>query len=510
MKQTDTYNQVYEVLAEQYQQIEGLDFYKYIFPNNENTGEDNQDFSKPNAIYLYHEDGSEKLRRRIMLNDTWEDDYKTYVENNPMTLCGGLSYRKRTNKIVNAQRMHALIFDLDGVGYNEIRTLLFRLGKENSEVWRALPIPTFIALSGTGLHLYYVFDEPIDLYPFIKMQLKSLKYDITFRLWDWEGTSQEKTVQYSSINQGFRMIGSINNKYGNKIIAFKTGERVTIDYLNQYLNDEKNKVDLEMRYRPSKMTKAEAKEKYPEWYQRVVIDKERSLKKWDIKSKQGYALYEWWKKRRAEVLGGHRYYYLMCMAIYACKCDVPKKQLKEDMQVMFEYLKKEVSHDNPLTQDDVNSALEAYDKEYYNFKIEDIEKLSNIRIDRAKRNGRPQLDHIKMMNYIREEINNNKDWRNKDGQPKKQEMVSLWRKENPTGTKADCNRETGLDPKTIRKWWEEVMEREYEKEPYVFEGDNVAELMALADKGIRSIKVLDDEAIADGYMDFLIKKKDTK
>ena len=73
-------------------------------------------------------------------------------------------------------------------------------------------MPTFLVLSGTGLHIYYVFQQPIDRYPNIKIQLKSLKYDRTFRLWEYGSTSQVKAIQYQSINQGFRMVGSINDK----------------------------------------------------------------------------------------------------------------------------------------------------------------------------------------------------------------------------------------------------------------------------------------------------------
>lgn len=66
------------------------------------------------------------------------------------------------------------------------------------------------------------------------------------------------------------------------------------------------------------------------------------------------------------IKGGHRYYFLMCLAIYACKCDVPKKKLREDMYAVYEELRK-IEHDNPLTEEGIESALEAYDKEYYNF-----------------------------------------------------------------------------------------------------------------------------------------------
>ena len=35
-----------------------------------------------------------------------------------------------------------------------------------------------------------------------------------------------------------------------------------------------------------------------------------------------------------------------------------------------------------------------------------------------------------------------------------QVRVYEWRQQHPEGRKADCHRETGLDPKTIRKWWD--------------------------------------------------------
>lgn len=135
------------------------------------------------------------------------------------------------------------------VGLSELRNLFLRFGGEPERL-RRLPMPTFLIISGAGLHVYYVFREPVDLYPNIKVQLKSLKYDLTFRMWEYKATS--------------------------KLEAFRTGERVTLDYLNAYAKPE-NRVDVNKPFSPSKMTRAEAKEKYPEWYERVVVrgDKRR-------------------------------------------------------------------------------------------------------------------------------------------------------------------------------------------------------------------------------------------
>ena len=142
----------------------------------------------------------------------------------------------------------------------------------------------------------------------------------------------------------------------------------------------------------------------------------------------------------------------MCLAIYAYKCGVPKKQLRQDMKKAFAELQK-VEHVNPLTEDDIRSALEAYDKEYYNFTISDIEALTNVRIDRNRRNGRKQALHVQYMNMNRQFKVANGECTN-GGRPSARERVHEWREQHPEGRKADCHRDTGLDPKTIRKWWE--------------------------------------------------------
>lgn len=81
------------------------------------------------------------------------------------------------------------------------------------------------------------------------------------------------------------------------------------------------------------------------------------------------------------------------MVIYAVKCDIPKKEVEKDMIEVFDYLAN-IEHSNLLTEEDLNSALEVYDRAYYNFTIEDIEKLTDIRIERNKRNYRPQEVHL--------------------------------------------------------------------------------------------------------------------
>src|SRR5690625_4903584 len=263
--------------------VDGYEFYKFIFPNNERSGEMNTDFSKPNAIYLYKngdETSERKMIRRIMLSDTWEDDYINNVEMNEKALCSGLAYVGRANKIQSATKMNAMIFDIDGVDLSLLDVLTQRF-TDKVQI-RSIPYPTFTVLSGTGVHLYYVFDEPIPLYPNIKTQLKALKHDLTRRFWDYGGTSRIRNIQYQGISQNFRMVGSVNEKYGNVITAYRTGDKISLDELNQHTFYEENRVDLRYKFRPSKMTLEEAEKRYPDWFERVIIKGEKTKRKWSI------------------------------------------------------------------------------------------------------------------------------------------------------------------------------------------------------------------------------------
>jgi len=454
----ENYKECLEILSAQFEEINGCAFYHELFPDNESTEERYQDFSHPNAIYLYKDDDDlgtrRRLRRRIMLDDTWESDYTDFVEHNPMTLCSGLTYRRRSNTMENAQCMNALVIDLDGVGATELNTLLLRVGGD-PELPARYPLPTFVVLSGSGIHIYFAFDKPIDLYPNIKLQLKKYKYELTYRMWEYKATSKIKQIQYHGINQGFRMVGSLNQKYGTEVKAFRSGERVTLEYMNQYVKPE-FRVDVNKPFKPSQMTRKQAHEAYPEWYQRVIVEGDKRIKKWDIAGKQGDKLYQWWLRKADEMREGHRYFYLMCMAIYACKCDVPKKQLREDMKDALIILNR-IPHaaDNDLTEDDIESAIEAYSKEYYNFTLDDIEKLCDLRIERNKRNGQKQSDHLEEARAIRDirMKRQGRNWRDGNGRPSARQTVLDYRQANPEATKAECNRATGLDPKTIRKWW---------------------------------------------------------
>ena len=96
---------------------------------------------------------------------------------------------------------------------------------------------TFVVNSGTGLHLYYVLQEPIPMYPHNQKCLKELKYSLTRQIWN-RYTSTIKEPQVQGILQGFRVVGS-GSKLGREypVAAYRLGGRVTIEELLEFIPD---------------------------------------------------------------------------------------------------------------------------------------------------------------------------------------------------------------------------------------------------------------------------------
>ena len=173
-------------------------------------------------------------------------------------------------------------------------------------------------------------------------------------------------------------------------------------------------------------------------------------------------LYDWWLHRIAdEIRVGHRFYGIMTLAIYAKKCGISEEELRHDAFSLLEpYDDMSVEDINRFTKDDVVCALEMFNEDYVTFPRDDIAKISGLTMPVNKRNWRKQPIHLQGARAI-QEINdkaNGTNWRKGNGRPIgsgiAQDRVYEWRRQHPEGRKADCHRDTGLDPKTIRKWWD--------------------------------------------------------
>lgn len=406
---------------------------------------------KANPIAYYRNDREPAGHFRIMFEDEFDEILLTLQEAD-FAILNGITYFGRRNEQAHASKMYSLIFDLDGITEQKLRNFFTQCAGS------VIPSPNYIVLSGHGLHLYYIFDQPLALFPNIKLQVKELKYALTRRIWN-KYTSTLDEPQYQGINQGFRVAGGKTKNgcsFDYSVVFRYRKEFFSMAELNQFVPKD-SQIDEQKIFKETKYTLEDAKKRFPEWYERVVLQKERTVKKWDIAGKvhgdNPFALYDWWLSQiKTGATFGHRYFCVMMLAIYAVKCDVPKERLDQDAADLIPYLN--ALGDEPFTAADVESALDCYDDRYATFPLRDIEKLSAIEIPRNKRNGRTRADHVKLMNFVRDELNHNENWRDGNGRPSKDRVVYEWRQQHPNGKKIECERETGLSRHTILKWWD--------------------------------------------------------
>lgn len=402
--------------------------------------------TKANPIGYWKNREAIKGHYRIMFDDTFEETL-TELQEADFAIINGLSYFGRKNLQAAANKMYCMIFDIDGVTDKTLNNFLS--GAIRAE---AYPTPNYIALSGHGIHLYYLLEEPLSLYPNIKIQLKNLKYGLTEKMWN-PYTSIDEKVQHQGINQGFRPIGGKTKIDGVRVRAFSLNpDKFTVGELGEYVLPE-YRVDETKIYKESKMTLDEAREKYPEWYQKRIVDGDKSKGCWTCKRD----LYDWWKRQiRTGATFHHRYFNIMCLAIYAVKAGIDEKELERDALQLIPFMN-DIAPTEPFTESDVESALECYDERYATFPIEDISRLSGIPIQRNRRNGQKQADHLEEARAIRDirAKRRGESWDAHNGRKSQREKVIQWRVHHPDGKKADCIRETGLSKSTVYRHWGE-------------------------------------------------------
>ena len=399
---------------------------------------------KANPIIIGEKDG--KICRRIMFEDTFEDLLAEFQDFD-WAFLNGLTYWGRSNVAASQSKMCAMIFDLDGVTPVTLKNFL-----SGALSVDAYPAPQYVILSGHGVHLYYVLEDPVSLYPAAKTQLKDLKYALTDKIWN-RYTSVDEKVQHQGINQGFRIIGGKTKDGTGRVRAFRLSSHpTTIAELNSFV-PEPSRVDESQAYGPTRMTLERARELYPEWYERRVLGNEPKGR-WHVKRD----LYDWWKRQiESGATYGHRYFCVMCLAIYGIKCDIDHDEVRRDAIALVPFLNG-INAAEPFTESDVESALECLDERYATFPRDDISKLSGIALTPNKRNGQKQAYHLEEARAIRDIRQRRKgaNWWDNGGRPAgsgtKAKLIQNYAKSHPGASHSEIARALGVSRPTVIKW----------------------------------------------------------
>ena len=431
-----------------FEEVHYMDFYRDIFPEGSFEERGEYEDGKYNGIAIAIEKGSKRAKRMTITDDL--DTIADMAGANDFCLMSPISYAGKSRKSSNARFMYALAIDLDGMTERKHWDFFMEQINRGHEmlqfVW-GLPRPTYLVSSGSGIHIYYVFKRPIPMFKNIVEELEKLKRRLTWQAWTQGASSLHDKVQYESLFQGFRVVGTIT-KDGGRCRAFSVGEKVTVEYLNKFVPEDHRAVSFVYK---SDLRLEDAKKKYPEWYQRRIVEK-RPRNTWTCKK----AVYDWWMRRLKEgAEQGHRYWCIMTLATYAQKCGVPRETLEEDAYGLIPFMN---TKGDEFTEDDVMHALEAYTDSYATYPIDTIVWRTGIQIEKNKRNGQKQSDHLEEARAIRDirMRRQGRKWTDGNGRPDKLSVVAEWRSEHSEGTKAECIRETGLSKKTVYRWWREI------------------------------------------------------
>lgn len=441
-------------LLERFPEVDPLTFYRDLFPKGS---------FEEKGVFVdgqYNGIAVEVLNRDRVLRHTVTDDLEKISEltsRDNFCLMSPISYVGKSRRSENARDMYALAIDLDGVSnereFKFLMTQIERGEEMRAFVW-GLPRPTYIVSSGTGLHLYYVLSEPLRLYPNVVKELSKLKKRLTWQSWTQGASSLHDSVQYESLFQGFRVVGTIT-KVGTRSRAFKTGAKVDIDYLNFFVPEEFRAENLSYT---SNLSLEEAAKKYPDWYERRIV-KGTPKGTWTCKRD----LYDWWIRRLKDgAEQGHRYWCLMVLAVYAKKSGIEYEELSKDALGLVDFLDSLGDGTDPFTEEDALDALEAYNDSYITYPIKTITERTGIHIERNKRNGRKQEVHLAGARAI-QEINdkfNGTNWRDGNGRPKgsikestpKGEQIRAYAEEHPDANHSEIARALGVSRPTVIKW----------------------------------------------------------
>lgn len=404
------------------------------------------------------------------------------------------SYLGRTRTMATERRVYACVVEVDHPRTDIVDGHREQLGmKQLIHDWTKSSVPYLMpsacVCSGTGLHLVYFLDRPYNLTDnYQKQQWDNFRKKFTKRIWTKYVT--KAAVQYENHCQAFRVVGT-RSKKNHLVEAFwLSKKRYTIDELfSQVKYDEKpvwrsldeylsKAKDFENGlYEPDELMKAietympkkekvisqkmlEAKEKWPEWYQKRIVEKRPRKKAGEWTSHRG--LYDWYLRSAKEGASeGCRYNRVHGLAAMAVKCDIPFEEFNRDAFELYKILKLIDAEDEFRYIEFVKARDEYFSPITRRSTRKWIETAARIPVGLpAKRNGRKKDDHINRVNQIRlfkRDVLGEDEYANcgrPDGSGTKQDIVQQWRQEHPDGRKIDCERDTGLSRHTILKWWD--------------------------------------------------------
>jgi len=416
------------------------------------------------AQAIYGKRQTEKKNKTFVI--TSQAERLGEILTHPFVIMSPISYTGKRRLRNNARYLYAIAIDIDKADADNIDNLLFQSDPTRKHI--TFPQPNIIVNSGNGIHIYYLLETPAPMFKDNYAVLNKIKRELTRRVWN-AGTTHEnpEKPQFQGNCQGFRLPGT-QTKFFTRVTAFLNMNPTVKPYYKiedlaygggGWITEDELALVKKGTYNPSRVTLNQARELYPEWYERRIVQG-HAPNRWYIKRD----LYDWWKRqifKHATV--GHRYFCLMALSIYAKKCDISEEEFKKDLMDFVEVmdgLSRTQKPEDRFTVEDAMDASAAFQENYCTFPLDDLRAITGVPIERNKtRKFRKQEDHLFDARAIRDARCKKVgiSWMG-NGRKDKFQLVSEWRKAHPDGTQYACAHELGLSKNTVRKWWDKTEE----------------------------------------------------
>ena len=437
------------------------------------------------AIYGKRKRAADQKNKTFVI--TSQVEQLNEILQHPFVIISPVSYTGKRRTKSNARYLYAIAIDIDSVDGKNLDNLLYQ-SDPTRKVPLTFPQPQIIVNSGSGIHIYFLLESPHPMFNDVYPILNKVKKELTRRVWNRGVTHEDPhKPQFQGNCQGFRLPGT-QTKTRQKVTAFhninphvKPFYKITDLMANGggFLSDEEQQLLAKGKYNPDRIPLKQARDLYPEWYERRIIQGHKSGR-WFVKRD----LYDWWKKQISEKVSvGHRYFCLMALAVYAAKCNIDEEEFMKDLESFvepFDGISYTRNDDDRFTIEDALDAAAAYRECYCTFPIEDLRDITGIEIERNKtRKFKKQDKHLEEARAIRD-VRQKREGRiwNENG-IKNTKLVEIfeWRKNNPEGSKYACAKELGISKPTVMKWWdatEETIEQENQRRVELLEERKLA------------------------------------
>ena len=268
-------------------------------------------------------------------------------------------------------KLFALVLDVDNLDPDTLGRLLDRINRQE------LPQPSLIVNSGSGVHLYFNFVEPVDTY---RRRLPALRAILAKLANTFTGYGK---MDRHPLTQSFRPVGS-QTKLGDIATGFMTGPRWDVDQLAAICG-----VELGGVFGPVEKTDNPA----PKQKKTNVVYMPNAKRKFFRHCAERVFKY-------TDL--GSRYMALFGIAIVGYKTHTPRIEVIEEMENLVKIWNRK-HPEKPVEWREIDKAMEGYSQKFLMVRSTTLEEYFGWDFERKiPRRGQTRADHLEVARAVKD------------------------------------------------------------------------------------------------------------